>query len=208
MPPGNYTVIEVQDTGSGIPPDIVDRIFDPFFSTKEVGAGTGLGLSTVYGIVKQTGGYVFVDSTVGQGTTFSIYLPAVAEQEAVATLQDAEAQERRDLTGAGTLLLVEDEDAVRAFSARALRNKGYNVLEANSGETALEILASQEAPIDLLVTDVVMPRLDGPSLVREVRQTRPDLKVIFISGYAERSEEHTSELQSLMRISYAVFCLK
>src|SRR3546814_1849893 len=105
------------------------------------------------------------------GTTFSIYLPAVAEQEAVATLQDAEAQERRDLTGAGTLLLVEDEDAVRAFSARALRNKGYNVLEANSGETALEILASQEAPID-------------------------------------RSEEHTSELQSLMRISYAVFCLK
>src|SRR3546814_13342790 len=107
MPPGNYTVIEVQDTGSGIPPDIVDRIFDPFFSTKEVGAGTGLGLSTVYGIVKQTGGYVFVDSTVGQGTTFSIYLPAVAEQEAAATLQDAEAQARRDLPCAGPWLLGE-----------------------------------------------------------------------------------------------------
>ncbi|MGF1591710.1 MAG: PAS domain S-box protein [Kiloniellaceae bacterium] len=187
MPPGSYTVIEVQDTGCGIPPDIVDRIFDPFFSTKEVGAGTGLGLSTVYGIVKQTGGYVFVDSTVGEGTTFSIYLPQVAEREVAATLQEAEAQDRRDLTGAGTLLLVEDEDAVRAFSARALRNKGYNVLEANSGETALEILARQEAPIDLLVTDVVMPRLDGPSLVKEVRQSRPDLKVIFISGYAEDS---------------------
>jgi len=187
MPPGNYTMIEVSDSGCGIPPENLDRIFDPFFSTKEVGAGTGLGLSTVYGIVKQTGGYVFVESTPGEGTTFSIFLPAVAEQEVAATLQEAEAQERRDLTGAGTLLLVEDEDAVRAFSARALRNKGYNVLEANSGETALEILGKQEAPIDLLVTDVVMPRLDGPSLVKEVRQSRPDLKVIFISGYAEDS---------------------
>src|SRR3546814_15579586 len=102
MPPGNYTVIEVQDTGCGIPSDIVDRIFDPFFSTKEVGAGTGLGLSTVYGIVKQTGGYVFVDSTVGAGTTFAIFLPAVAEVEVAATLQEVDAQERRDLTGAGT----------------------------------------------------------------------------------------------------------
>ena len=187
MPPGQYTVIEVTDSGCGIPPENLDRIFDPFFSTKEVGAGTGLGLSTVYGIVKQTGGYVFVDSTPAAGTTFAIFLPQVAEQEVAATLQEAEVQDHRDLTGAGTLLLVEDEDAVRAFSARALRNKGYNVLEANSGETALEILARQEDPIDLLVTDVVMPRLDGPSLVKEVRQTRPDLKVIFISGYAEDS---------------------
>jgi two-component system cell cycle sensor histidine kinase/response regulator CckA len=187
MPAGSYTVIEVQDTGCGIPTANLDRIFDPFFSTKEVGAGTGLGLSTVYGIVKQTGGYVFVQSTVGEGTTFSIFLPQMAEQEVAATIQEAEAQDRRDLTGAGTLLLVEDEDAVRAFSARALRNKGYEVLEANSGETALEILSKQESPIDLLVTDVVMPRLDGPSLVKEVRLTRPDLKVIFISGYAEDS---------------------
>jgi two-component system cell cycle sensor histidine kinase/response regulator CckA len=187
MPPGNYTVIEVTDTGCGIPPENLDRIFDPFFSTKEVGAGTGLGLSTVYGIVKQTGGYVFVESTPGEGTTFAIFLPQAAEVEVAATLEEAEAQDRRDLTGAGTLLLVEDEDAVRAFSARALRNKGYNVLEANSGETALEILERQDAPIDLLVTDVVMPRLDGPSLVKEVRLTRPDLKVIFISGYAEDS---------------------
>jgi two-component system cell cycle sensor histidine kinase/response regulator CckA len=187
MPPGHYAVVQVRDTGCGIPPEIVDRIFDPFFSTKEVGAGTGLGLSTVYGIVKQTGGYVFVESAVGAGTTFSIYLPQAAEQEVVAGHQDVEVQDLRDLTGAGTLLLVEDEDAVRAFSARALRNKGYNVLEANSGETALEILAGRSEPIDLLVTDVVMPRLDGPSLVREVRQTRPDLKVIFISGYAEDS---------------------
>ena len=185
MPPGSYTVIEVADSGCGIPAENLDRIFDPFFSTKEVGAGTGLGLSTVYGIVKQTGGYVFVESVVGEGTTFSIFLPQVAEQEVAADRQEAESQERRDLTGAGTLLLVEDEDAVRAFSARALRNKGYSVLEANSGETALEILEGAGEPIDLLVTDVVMPRLDGPGLVKVVRQTRPELKVIFISGYAE-----------------------
>jgi len=187
MPPGNYTVIEVVDSGCGIPETNLDRIFDPFFSTKEVGAGTGLGLSTVYGIVKQTGGYVFVDSMLNEGTTFSIYLPQVAEQEIAARQQEVESQDRRDLTGAGTLLLVEDEDAVRAFSARALRNKGYEVLEANSGETALQILEGAVDSIDLLVTDVVMPRLDGPSLVKEVRQTRPDLKVIFISGYAEDS---------------------
>ncbi len=187
MPPGSYALVEVEDNGSGIPPDILDRIFDPFFSTKEVGAGTGLGLSTVYGIVKQTGGYVFVESNLDHGTVFSIFLPQAAEEDVVDSIADAEAQDRRDLTGAGTLMLVEDEDAVRAFSARALRNKGYNVLEANSGETALEMLNGEQEPIDLLVTDVVMPRLDGPSLVKEVRAQRPDLKVIFISGYAEDS---------------------
>ncbi|WP_422367569.1 PAS domain S-box protein [Pelagibius sp.] len=187
MPPGSYALIEVEDNGSGIPADILDRIFDPFFSTKEVGAGTGLGLSTVYGIVKQTGGYVFVESNLDHGTVFSIFLPQAAEEDVVESIADAEAQDRRDLTGAGTLMLVEDEDAVRAFSARALRNKGYNVLEANSGETALEMLNGEQEPIDLLVTDVVMPRLDGPSLVKEVRAQRPDLKVIFISGYAEDS---------------------
>jgi len=185
MPPGSYALIEVEDSGCGIPPENLDRIFDPFFSTKEVGAGTGLGLSTVYGIVKQTGGYVFVESKLDKGTVFSIYLPQAAEEEVAESIADAEAQDRRDLTGAGTLMLVEDEDAVRAFSARALRNKGYNVLEANSGETALEMLTGEGEPIDLLVTDVVMPRLDGPSLVKEVRAQRPDLKVIFISGYAE-----------------------
>ena len=187
MPPGSYALVEVTDSGCGIPPENLDRIFDPFFSTKEVGAGTGLGLSTVYGIVKQTGGYVFVDSRVDEGTVFSIFLPQAAEDEVAEITAEAEAQERRDLTGAGTLMLVEDEDAVRAFSARALRNKGYNVLEANSGETALAMLNGELEPIDLLVTDVVMPNLDGPSLVKEVRAERPELKVIFISGYAEDS---------------------
>ncbi len=187
MPAGHYILIELVDSGCGIATEHLDRIFDPFFSTKEVGAGTGLGLSTVYGIVKQSGGYVFVDSAPGKGTTFSIYLPRVSEAEVAAAAEEAasETNKKRDLTGVGTLLLVEDEEGVRAFSARALRNKGYSVLEANSGEAALELLKTQKDTIDLLVTDVVMPKVDGPTLVREVREKRPDLKVIFISGYTE-----------------------
>jgi two-component system, cell cycle sensor histidine kinase and response regulator CckA len=188
MPHGDYVLIEVLDTGTGIPADIVDRIFEPFFSTKEVGSGTGLGLATVYGIVKQTGGFVFVDSKPGQGAAFSIYLP----RHAAAPASDAQRREAGegaagDLTGVGTVLLVEDEDAVRLFSARALRNKGYNVLEARSGDAALEMMSAHQGEIDLLITDVVMPRMDGPTLIREVRIQHPDMKVIFISGYAEDS---------------------
>jgi len=185
MPPGHYTRIQVSDTGCGIPLEIQDRIFEPFFSTKEVGAGTGLGLSTVYGIVKQTGGFVFVHSTGGEGTSFSIYLPHFVASAAEAAAAEATGEESRDLTGAGTVLLVEDEDGVRAFSARALRNKGYEVIEARSGDAALEVLDGNDREIDLLITDVVMPKIDGPTLVRQVRETRPDLKVIFISGYTE-----------------------
>jgi two-component system cell cycle sensor histidine kinase/response regulator CckA len=186
MPPGEYVLIEVIDTGTGIPEEIIDRIFDPFFTTKEVGSGTGLGLSTVYGIVKQTGGFVFVASTPGQGTQFSIYLPRHAAAAHETPKREAgEAAASRDLTGIGTVLLVEDEDAVRLFAARALRNKGYKVLEARSGEAALEIMRTQRDAIDLLITDVVMPRMDGPSLIREVRGMHPAMKVIFISGYAE-----------------------
>jgi two-component system cell cycle sensor histidine kinase/response regulator CckA len=183
VPPGDYVRIEVADAGCGIPPENLDRIFDPFFSTKEIGAGTGLGLSTVYGIVKQSGGFIFVDSEVGRGTTFSIYFPLHSVSAAAAA--ESESKDSRDLTGAGRILLVEDEDGVRAFGARVLRSKGYDVLEARSGESALEVLAEEGANIDLIVTDVVMPRVDGPTLVREVRKTRPDLKVIFISGYTE-----------------------
>lgn len=186
MPKGDYVVVEVEDTGCGIPRENLDRIFDPFFSTKEVGAGTGLGLSTVYGIVKQTGGFIFVDSVVGRGTIFSLFLPHhVAGAEVGAAAGDSDAQRQKDLSGIGNVLLVEDEDAVRAFGSRALRNKGYNVLEANSGEQALDVLRDASESIDLLITDVVMPKVDGPTLVKKVRDSHPDLKVIFISGYTE-----------------------
>jgi two-component system cell cycle sensor histidine kinase/response regulator CckA len=188
MPVGDYVAIEVIDTGTGIPKENLGRIFEPFFSTKEVGSGTGLGLSTVYGIVRQTGGFIFVDSALGEGTKFTIYLPRHQEAPAAAA-PEAEAGVRdrtsSDLTGTGTILLVEDEDAVRVFSARALRNKGYQVLEARSGEAALTLLSTEMHRIDLLVSDVVMPQMDGPTLIRHVREQRPDLKVIFISGYAE-----------------------
>jgi two-component system, cell cycle sensor histidine kinase and response regulator CckA len=190
MPPGEYVLAEVTDTGIGIPRENLARIFEPFFSTKEVGSGTGLGLSTVYGIVKQTGGFVFVDSEPGKGAAFSIFLPRHSGVESGAAAKAAadlgnDAASTRDLTGAGTLLLVEDEDPVRLFSARALRNKGYKVIEAKSGEAALEVITSGTEKVELLITDVVMPRMDGPNLVKHVRELYPDMKVIFISGYTE-----------------------
>ncbi len=187
MPAGEYIMIEVTDTGIGIPKENLSRIFEPFFSTKEVGSGTGLGLSTVYGIVKQTGGFVFVESTVSKGTAFSIYLPRWKGEKGKAAGEAGTDERRRDLTGAGTILLVEDEDAVRLFSARALRNKGYKVVEAKSGEAALEIISGAAANIDLLVTDVVMPQMDGTTLIKHVRERLPDMKVICISGYAEEA---------------------
>jgi two-component system cell cycle sensor histidine kinase/response regulator CckA len=187
MPPGDYVVIEVADTGSGIAAEHLGRIFEPFFSTKEVGAGTGLGLSTVYGIVRQTDGFIFVDSEPGRGSLFTIFLPrfenSQADLEAPPPLTEAPPQ-GRDLTGAGTVLLVEDEDAVRLFGSRALRNQGYQVIEARSAENALELLRS--APqVDVLVTDVVMPGMDGASLAKIVREERPSIRVILMSGYSE-----------------------
>jgi two-component system, cell cycle sensor histidine kinase and response regulator CckA len=189
MPAGDYVLIEVRDTGIGIAPDNLARIFEPFFSTKEVGSGTGLGLSTVYGIVKQTGGFVFVDSNPGTGTAFEIYLPRhqAGEVEVVAAerIDAAEPPVPKDLTGTGTVILVEDDDAVRTFGGRALRNKGYRVIEAKSGETALDLVRHASGRINLLITDVVMPQMDGPELIREVPRIDPDIKVIFISGYTE-----------------------
>ncbi|PNQ98466.1 hybrid sensor histidine kinase/response regulator [Azospirillum argentinense] len=184
IPAGDYVSIEVIDTGCGIPKENLQRIFEPFFTTKGVGSGTGLGLSTVYGIVRQTGGFVLVESEKGEGTTFTILLP---RHKGEARPDQGEPRERRgsDLTGSGTIMLVEDEDAVRVFSARALRNKGYQVLEAKNGEAALQQIGTDGSRIDLLITDVVMPQMDGPTLARHVRQVRPDMRVIFISGYAE-----------------------
>ncbi|PWC57010.1 histidine kinase [Azospirillum sp. TSO22-1] len=184
IPAGEYVSIDVIDTGHGIPKENLQRIFEPFFSTKEVGSGTGLGLSTVYGIVRQTGGFIFVDSAPGEGAKFSILLP---RHQGESRPVETEPRERRgsDLTGSGTILLVEDEDAVRVFSARALRNKGYQVVEAKNGEAAMQLLTTEGAKVDLMITDVVMPQMDGPTLARNVRKMRPDMKVIFISGYAE-----------------------
>jgi two-component system, cell cycle sensor histidine kinase and response regulator CckA len=186
MPPGEYVLIEIEDTGCGISSDIIDRIFEPFFSTKAVGSGTGLGLSTVYGIVKQTGGFIFVDSIVNKGTNFRIFLPRHIPKEH----EDSIVQEDRqlnDLTGTAHILLVEDEDAVRMFAARALKDKGYEVVEAASGTEALQLAKKENIEIDLIITDVVMPGMDGPQMINEIRQFMPSVKVIFISGYAEDS---------------------
>ena len=210
MPAGNYVLIEVADTGIGIPKENLQRIFEPFFSTKEVGSGTGLGLSTVYGIVKQTGGFIFVDSEPGCGAIFQIYLPRhqSTENTLSARAEAAEAAASRDLTGIGTVMLVEDEDPVRIFGARALRNKGYKVLEAKSGESALDLIRAAGEKIDLLITDVVMPRMDGPALVREVREMHPDMKVIFISGYTEDSFRQRLDSDSEIHFLPKPFSLK
>ncbi len=206
MRAGDYVLIEVADTGVGIAKEELPRIFEPFFSTKEVGAGTGLGLSTVYGIVHQTEGYVFVDSAPGEGSTFSIYLPRYVPDaetesghEAVVAGDEAapgpllkppapvkEEEGEGDLTGEGSVLLVEDEDAVRMFGARALKNKGYDVLEASDGESALDVInKTANKKIDLIISDVVMPGMDGHTLVQLVRHEIPDIKIILMSGYSK-----------------------
>ncbi len=196
MPPGHWVRLDVTDTGSGIPQDILDRIFEPFFTTKAVGQGTGLGLATVYGIIRQTGGYLIVNSVVGQGTTFSIFLPRASETDVEQdVVQSATDETPRDLTGTARILLVEDEDAVRTFSSRALTNKGYQVLAAESGEAALNVMGAQENKhIDLMITDVIMPNMDGPTLAQRMRQDNPKLKIIFISGYTEEKlKDHMGE---------------
>ncbi|HEV7960447.1 MAG TPA: ATP-binding protein [Rhizomicrobium sp.] len=199
MPPGDYVKIEVSDTGTGISKEHMGKIFDPFFTTKPVGQGTGLGLATVYGIVKQSGGFITLTSDVGRGTSFKVYLP---RHRAEANVQvEAQPLAPRDVTGQDTILLVEDEEAVRSFAARALRLRGYHVLEASGGEEALEFVTKGQHEIALLITDVVMPNMDGPTLVRHVKELKPDLAVIFMSGYAEeafrRNEENASDLHFL-----------
>ncbi len=200
MPPGDYVRITVRDTGNGIAPEHLRKIFDPFFTTKPVGQGTGLGLATVYGIVKQTGGYITVESEKERGTTFRIYLPRHLSESPSPSADAISATARddnADITGQDTILLVEDEDAVRTFAARALRMRGYQVHEASGGEEGLEILRDDSIALQLLITDVVMPGMDGPTLVRHARKIRPDMKIMFMSGYAEeafrRNEEKAEE---------------
>ncbi|HEU5046917.1 MAG TPA: ATP-binding protein [Rickettsiales bacterium] len=182
---GEYVLVEVIDTGTGIPRQLLQKIFEPFFSTKEVGSGTGLGLATVYGIIKQTGGYIYVKSQEGEGTTFSIFFKRYQAEEVRPAVEHAERAATDDLTGRGTLLLVEDETPVRAFAARALRNKGYTVLEADCGEMAIEVMEEQGNDVDVIITDVIMPGINGPTMIETVAPKFPRVKVIFISGYAE-----------------------
>ncbi len=199
MPIADYIALEVADTGGGIPPDILPKIFEPFFTTKEVGKGTGLGLSTVYGIVKQSGGYIFADSKLGQGTTFTIYLPvhsAPTPSPTKVVTPMRRDEKPTDLWGTGTILLVEDEDMVRAVAERALSRQGYTVLTAEHGEAALELLARCERP-DLLISDVVMPLMDGPTMVRHVRSRYPDLPILFMSGYAEEQLRKSIDLDNV-----------
>ena len=212
MAPGQYVACEVEDTGSGISQDILNKIWEPFFSTKEVGKGTGLGLSTVYGIIKQTGGFIFCDSAVGKGTTFRIYLPrhypaaapVVEHQPAV----PAAAAKSTDHTGKGRILLVEDEDAVRAFAVRALTSRGYTVVEADSGESALAKIEADDEGFELILSDVVMPEMDGPTMLRELRKRGIKTKVIFVSGYAEDAFEKNLEGQTDFAFLPKPFSLK
>jgi two-component system, cell cycle sensor histidine kinase and response regulator CckA len=197
MPAGDYVMVEVEDTGSGIAPEIIDKIFDPFYTTKDVGKGTGLGLSTVYGIVKQTGGFIYVESEVGKGAIFRIFLsrhvPAGDEAEmphlpestapaiAAGEMRDAPA----DLTGRGTILLVEDEEGLRVLNARGLQSRGYTVIQAGNGVEALHEMERRGGEVDCVVSDVVMPEMDGPTLLKELKKRKPDIKIVFVSGYAE-----------------------
>lgn len=195
LPVGDYTALRVSDTGSGIPADVLAHIWEPFFTTKEVGKGTGLGLSTVYGIIKQSGGFIFAESEPGTGAVFTIYLPVHNAPEPAAQLP-APKPVQGDLWGSGTILLVEDEAMVRAVAERALARQGYTVLTAENGEAALELLEKSGKP-DLLISDVVMPTMDGPTMVRQARKTYPDLKIIFMSGYAEEQLRKSIDLDNV-----------
>jgi CheY-like chemotaxis protein len=174
-------LVEIWDTGPGIPPELQERIFEPFFTTKSVGKGTGLGLSTVYGIVKQSGGYLFVESELGNGATFDVYLPRVKD-----AVRGAESPRTgHSVRGTETLLVVEDEDALRESICEYLASLGYSVLSADSGQQALDVAAQSNRPIDLLISDLVMPRMGGRELAQALIALRPALKTIFISGYTD-----------------------
>jgi two-component system cell cycle sensor histidine kinase/response regulator CckA len=223
MPLGEYVLVEVEDTGSGIAPEVIDKIFDPFYTTKDIGKGTGLGLSTVYGIVKQTGGFIYVESEVGGGATFRIFLPRyvpgaddVEVPQLPATSAPAiaisAAGEMRgaatDLTGHGTILLVEDEEGLRALNARGLQSRGYTVIEAGNGLEALAELERQGGHVDVVVSDVVMPEMDGPTLMKELKKRKPDIKIIFVSGYAEDAFDKSLPDQKQFNFLAKPFTLK
>ncbi|MCY7339350.1 MAG: response regulator [Sphingomonas bacterium] len=198
LPIADYAALSISDTGTGIAAGVLGKVFEPFFTTKEVGKGTGLGLSTVYGIVKQSGGFIFADSKVGEGTKFVIYLPVhhVVEEARPRKLAKVKPQDN-ELWGTGTILLVEDEAMVRAVAERALTRHGYKVLTANNGEEALERLAVDGDDIALVISDVVMPLMDGPTMVREARKAHPDVPILFMSGYAEEQLRKSIDIDNV-----------
>jgi two-component system, cell cycle sensor histidine kinase and response regulator CckA len=196
LPSGDYTALSVTDTGQGIQPELLPKIFEPFFTTKDVGKGTGLGLSTVYGIVKQSGGFIFADSTVGEGTSFVIYLPVHVMQGEAAAPEKPVKEKSAELWGSGLVLLVEDEDMVRAVAERALTRHGYQVLTAANGEEGLELLEKNPL-IDLIVSDVVMPIMDGPAMAAQARKTHPNVPILFMSGYAEEQLRKSISIENV-----------
>jgi len=179
--PGAYVMIAVSDTGAGMTREVKEKLFEPFFTTKEKGKGTGLGLPSVYGIVKQSGGFVWVYSEPGHGTTFKVYLP---RSEEVHTSAHPTPSRNRPV-GAETILLVEDDDEVRNVATRILRQNGYRVLEAANGAEALRVCDAEKIAVDLIVTDIVMPEMGGTELAGRLRKTQPDARILFTSGYTE-----------------------
>ncbi|MFN7108125.1 MAG: cell cycle histidine kinase CckA [Brevundimonas sp.] len=200
-PTDEVALIEVSDTGPGVPPELLDKIFEPFFTTKAVNEGTGMGLATVYGIAQQAGGHITVSNIEGAGAAFRIFLPAAGEAELAEVLPvEVKAKTPRDLSGAGRILFVEDEDAVRGIAARLLRQRGYEVIEAADGEEALLLAEEHAGQIDMMISDVIMPGLDGPSLLKKARQYLGDAPVMFISGYAE--SDFSDLLQDEVGVSF------
>jgi two-component system cell cycle sensor histidine kinase/response regulator CckA len=200
MPPGRYVRLTVSDTGCGIPPERLSRIFEPFFSTKP--SGTGLGLSTVYGIIKQSGGFVTVSSAPGDGSTFSVYLPAVAAS--TASVPKLPEKIARSYQGSGTILLVDDEDSLREAAREYLELSGYKVLTARDGQEAVEVTQACREKIDLLVSDLTMPRLSGLRLVEHVRETMPSTKILVISGYANDDKIRMVEAESFLQKPFSL----
>ncbi len=194
VPPGDYVCVRVSDQGSGIPADKLQKVFEPFYTTKRTGEGTGLGLSTAYGIIKQSGGFIFIDSVVGQGTVFTILLPAHREKLPEKPLQAPVVKNKTGIQrDEGVVLLVEDEVPVRAFASQALKLRGYTVIEAGTGEEAIDLLSDSQLHVDLFVSDVIMPGMDGPTWVRQARKFRPNTRVVFVSGYAEDALDDSAE---------------